>query len=116
MDDLGEFRLRDLSQPQRLFQVKAPGLKDSFPPLRTLDLLPGNLPAQATSFLGRDSDLGEVRRLLRESRLVTLTGVGGVGNLTANVKGTSALLPTQPLGFTSALAKRQIQLGMRATF
>ena len=79
LDDLGDFRLRDLSQPQRLFQVKAPGLKDSFPPLRTLDSLPGNLPAQATSFLGRDGDLGEVRRLLREFRLVTLTGVGGVG-------------------------------------
>ena len=79
LDDLGEFRLRDLSQPQRLFQVKAEGLKASFPPLRTLDFLPGNLPAQATSFLGRDSDLAEVRKLLRETRLVTLTGVGGVG-------------------------------------
>jgi class 3 adenylate cyclase len=77
--DLGEFRLRDLSQPQRLFQVKAPGLKESFPPLRTLDSLPGNLPAQATSFLGREGDLAEVRKLLREARLVTLTGVGGVG-------------------------------------
>ena len=79
LDDLGEFRLRDLSQPQRLFQVKAEGLKASFPPLRTLDSLPGNLPAQATSFLGRDSDLAEVRKLLREARLLTLTGVGGVG-------------------------------------
>jgi predicted ATPase/class 3 adenylate cyclase len=79
LDDLGEFRLRDLSQPQRLFQVRAPGLKESFPPLRTLDSLPGNLPAQATSFLGRDGDLVEVRKLLRETRLLTLTGVGGVG-------------------------------------
>ncbi len=79
LDDLGEFRLRDLSQPQRLFQVKAEGLRQNFPPLRTLDSLPGNLPAQATSFFGRDSDLVEVRKLLRESRLVTLTGVGGVG-------------------------------------
>ncbi len=79
LDDLGEFRLRDLSQPQRLFQVKAEGLKQRFPPLRTLDSLPGNLPAQATSFLGRDNDLAEVRKLLRDARLVTLTGVGGVG-------------------------------------
>lgn len=79
LDDLGEFRLRDLSQPQRLFQVKAEGLKERFPPLRTLDALLGNLPAQATSFLGRDSDLVGVKKLLRESRLVTLTGVGGVG-------------------------------------
>ena len=41
---------------------------------------------------------------------------GGDGNLTANVKGSASLLPTTPLGFTSALAKRQIQLGLRATF
>lgn len=79
LDDLGEYRLRDLSQPQRLYQVKADGLQQSFPPLRTLDFLPGNLPAQATSFLGRDKELSEVTALLRDARLVTLTGVGGVG-------------------------------------
>src|SRR3954467_5597236 len=57
--DLGEYRLRDLAQPQRLFQVKADGLKQSFPRLRTLDIAVGNLPAQATSFLGRDKELAE---------------------------------------------------------
>src|SRR5262245_4703916 len=50
LDDLGEYRLRDLSQPQRLYQVRAEGLRENFPPLRTLDNLPGNLPAPTTSF------------------------------------------------------------------
>jgi predicted ATPase len=77
--DLGEHRLRDLSQPQRLYQVRAPGLSESFPTLRTLDAAPGNLPAQATSFLGREKNLAEVVALLGGVRLVTLTGVGGVG-------------------------------------
>jgi predicted ATPase len=77
--DLGEHRLRDLSQPQRLFQLRAEGLKEIFPPLKTLNAAIGNLPAQTTSFLGRDKDLAEVAALLRGARLVTLTGVGGVG-------------------------------------
>jgi predicted ATPase len=77
--DLGEYRLRDLAQPQRLFQVKADGLKQTFPRLRTLDVPPGNLPVQTTSFLGRDRELAEVAAMLGDARLLTLTGVGGVG-------------------------------------
>ena len=77
--DLGEHRLRDLSQPQRLYQVVAEGLKQDFPPLRTLDHTPGNLPAQTTSFLGREKHLAEIAQLLTDARLVTLVGVGGVG-------------------------------------
>lgn len=63
--DLGEHRPRDLSQPQRLHQVRAAGLREAFPPVRTLDLTPGNLPIQATSFLGREKDLAEIGTLLR---------------------------------------------------
>ena len=77
--DLGEHRLRDLSQAQRLYQVKADGLKEIFPPLRTLDFVPGNLPSLATSFLGRETDVADVAALIRATRMVTLTGVGGVG-------------------------------------
>ena len=77
--DLGERRLRDLSGPQRLFQVVAPGLGVEFAPLRTLDSVPGNLPVQATSFVGREREVGEVAASVREHRLVTLSGVGGVG-------------------------------------
>jgi len=77
--DLGERRLRDLSGPQHLFQVVAPGLAFEFAPLRTLDSIPGNLPVQATSFVGRDREVAEVAESVREHRLVTLSGVGGVG-------------------------------------
>ena len=79
MLDLGERRLRDLSGPQRVFQVVAPGLGVEFAPLRTLDSVPGNLPVQTTSFVGREREVGEVAASVREHRLVTLSGVGGVG-------------------------------------
>ncbi len=77
--DLGEHRLRDLSRPERVFEVRTPGAHESFPPLRSLDAFPGNLPVQLTSFVGRDDDVSGVAKALTESRLVTLTGVGGVG-------------------------------------
>jgi predicted ATPase len=77
--DLGAHRLRDLSSPQRLFQVGADGLRRDFPALRTMDSVPGNLPVQLSSFVGRDSDVAAVVKLLQGHRLVTLTGVGGVG-------------------------------------
>ena len=77
--DLGERRLKDLSAPQRIVQVAADGLGSEFPPLVTLDEVPGNLPVQVTSFLGRVDDVAAVTSALRSSRLVTLSGVGGVG-------------------------------------
>jgi class 3 adenylate cyclase len=77
--DLGPRRLRDLPIPVGVFQVQAPGLKTDFPPLRALDSSPGNLRVQKTSFIGRESDLAEVKAALRKHQLVTLTGVGGVG-------------------------------------
>ncbi len=77
--DLGEHRLRDLAKPQRLFQVVIRNLPTDFPPLRSLDVLPNNLPIQLTSFIGRERNIEEVKRLLSETRLLTLTGVGGVG-------------------------------------
>ena len=77
--DLGEQRLRDLSQPLHLFQLRAEGLRGTFPPLRTLTTVPGNLPPQLTSFVGREDELARLVQALRTHRLVTLTGVGGVG-------------------------------------
>jgi len=72
---LGEHRLRDLGSPMLVWQLGA----GEFPPLRTLDRLPGNLPVQVTSFVGRDTEVHLVAERLAEHRLVTLTGVGGVG-------------------------------------
>ena len=79
MRDLGEHRLRDLAEPMRVFQVMHPALRSEFPPLRSLDVLPGNLPRQLTSFVGRDHELAALAELLPKRSLVTLTGVGGVG-------------------------------------
>lgn len=75
---LGEFHLKDLEEPETLFQLVGPGLADDFPPPRTLDA-PSNLPAQVTSFVGRDTEVEAVAALLHAARLVTLTGPGGTG-------------------------------------
>jgi predicted ATPase len=77
--DLGPRRLRDLPTPVQVFQVRAAGLRTEFPPLRAIDVSPGNLPPQTTSLIGRESEVGEVRAAVKAHRLVTLTGVGGVG-------------------------------------
>jgi hypothetical protein len=77
--DLGPRRLRDLPTPLGVFQVRAPGLRTDFPPLRALDAGPGNLRPVVTSFIGRESEAGEVQAAVKAHRLITLTGVGGVG-------------------------------------
>ena len=76
---LGPKRLRDLAQPVDVFQVGGSGMTTEFPPLRTLDRAPGNLRSQTTSFIGRESEVAGVRAAVDANRLVTLTGVGGVG-------------------------------------
>ena len=77
--DLGPRRLRDLPNPVGVFQVRAPGLRTDFPPLRGVDSNPGNLRPAITSLIGRESEVADVQAALRSHRLVTLTGVGGVG-------------------------------------
>jgi predicted ATPase/DNA-binding CsgD family transcriptional regulator len=79
LQDLGVARLRDLARPERVWQVDAPGLGSSFPPLRSLDAAPNNLPVPLSSLIGRERELAEVGGLLRGHRLVTLTGSGGAG-------------------------------------
>lgn len=76
--DLGEHRLKDL-RPERLSQLVAAGLPADFPPIRSLDRRPNNLPTQLTSFVGRDHELAATLLLLDASRLLTLTGPGGTG-------------------------------------
>ena len=76
---LGEHRLRDLAQPLEIYQVVGPGLTCVFPPLESLGTQLGNLPAQHSSFVGREREVADVVALLGATRIVTLTGVGGVG-------------------------------------
>ncbi|HAY33538.1 MAG TPA: tetratricopeptide repeat protein [Ignavibacteria bacterium] len=77
--DLGERRLKDVYQPVRLFQIIFPGLHEEFPPIKTLDARPNNLPFQISNFIGRKNELKQIKNLLFQSRLVTLTGMGGSG-------------------------------------
>ncbi len=77
--DLGRVRLRDLASPERLYQVMHPQLREQFPALRTLEATPNNLSQQLTSFVGRQRELNDVRTLLRNTRLLTLFGAGGIG-------------------------------------
>jgi predicted ATPase/class 3 adenylate cyclase len=74
--DLGEHRLRDLSRPERVWQL---GSSASFPPLRSGSNLPGNLPTQVTEFVGRAAELQSLHEAVESARVVTLTGVGGAG-------------------------------------
>jgi len=77
--DLGEHRLKDLALPERIHQLVIAGLPNDFPPLRSLDRTPNNLPQQVTTFIGRDGDIVQGLRLLDRTRLLTLTGPGGTG-------------------------------------
>ncbi len=77
--DLGQHRLRDLPRPERIFQLLHPDLPQDFPPLRSLHGFAHNLPVQLTSFIGREREIAAVKGLLRNTRLLSLTGVGGAG-------------------------------------
>jgi predicted ATPase/class 3 adenylate cyclase len=77
--DLGRHRLRDLSAPEHVFQLHTPDLPQEFPALHSLDVLPNNLPAHLTPLIGRDEEIAQIQALLERSRLVTLTGTGGIG-------------------------------------
>ena len=91
--DLGEHRLRDLAGRMRIFQLVHPDLPGAFPALRTLDALPGNLPLQVSSFIGRARELGQTAAALGETRVVTLIGVGGVGKTRLALQVAEQVLP-----------------------
>jgi predicted ATPase/class 3 adenylate cyclase len=104
--DLGKQRLKDLSRPEHVFQVVAPDVPAGFPPLRTLDYHPNNLPVQTTSFIGREKEMAEIERLLSPlspeervgegpgvgARLLTLVGPGGIGKTRLALEAAAAQL------------------------
>src|SRR5512139_610619 len=77
--DMGERRLKDMIHSERVYQLVIESLPNDFPPIKTLDVFQHNLPAQMSSFIGREREIREVKQALNAYRLVTLTGSGGVG-------------------------------------
>ena len=96
--DLGSVRLRDLGSPERLYQLVHPSLRRSFPSLHSLETRPNNLPQQLTSFVGRESELAEVKRRLYKNRFVTVAGVGGLGKTRISLQVGADLLEDFPDG------------------
>ena len=98
--DLGQHRLRDLLEAERIYQLVGPDLPSQFPPLKTLDRQPHNLPSQPTELIGRERELEQLQALLTASgtRLVTLTGPGGTGKTRLAVQAAANVLDAFPDG------------------
>ena len=98
LEDLGTHRLKDLIRAEHIYQVAGPGLPSGFAPLKTLDEFQHNLPLQLTSFVGREKEIIEVKRLLLGDRFVTLTGPGGTGKTRLALQVAAELLELFPDG------------------
>jgi predicted ATPase/class 3 adenylate cyclase len=98
LKDLGEHRLRDLAQPEHVFQLQAPHLVAEFPPLSSLTSFKTNLPHQLASFIGREEHIDKVLGLLREARIVTLVGAAGIGKSRLALAVAGDLLPSMQDG------------------
>ena len=96
--DLGTVRLRDLASPERIYQLRHPKLRDKFPELRSLEATPNNLPQQLTSFVGREAELAEIKKLAGRIRLLTLLGVGGIGKSRLSLQVGAELIEDFPDG------------------
>ncbi|HNB54928.1 MAG TPA: adenylate/guanylate cyclase domain-containing protein, partial [Anaerolineales bacterium] len=96
--DMGERRLKDLIRPEHIYQVELPDLPTEFPPLKTLEGFRTNLPAQLSSFVGREKEMAEVKGLIKDNRLITLTGPGGTGKTRLSLQVAADLFDTFPDG------------------
>src|SRR5690242_7537430 len=96
--DLRTHRLKDLTEPEHVWQLTIDGLTAEFPPLHSLDAQPNNLPIQRTAFIGRDRDLIEVKDLVQRHHLLTLVGAGGVGKTRLALQAGADLLDRFPDG------------------
>ncbi|MDQ2692416.1 MAG: tetratricopeptide repeat protein, partial [Chloroflexota bacterium] len=90
--DMGEYTLKDLLHPEQLYQLTAANLPSEFPPLKTLEAANHNLPTELTSFIGREREIQEVKKLIAEHRMVTLTGSGGAGKTRLGLQVAAELL------------------------
>ena len=90
--DMGEKRLKDLIRSEHIYQLVISNLPVDFPPIKTLDAYHHNLPAQMTSFIGREKEMAEIKQAINEHRLVTLTGSGGTGKTRLSLQVSADLL------------------------
>ena len=90
---MGEHRLKSLLDPEKLWQLVAPDVRQDFSPLQSLNAIPNNLPVQLTSFIGREKELTRVQEKVADYRLVTLTGSGGVGKTRLAIQAAHECLP-----------------------
>ncbi|HXL84882.1 MAG TPA: adenylate/guanylate cyclase domain-containing protein, partial [Casimicrobiaceae bacterium] len=96
--DLGSVRLRDLANPERVYQLVHPQLRRDFPALRSLQATPNNLPQQVSSFVGREREVAETKKHLSETRLLTLLGIGGLGKTRLSLQVAAEVLDDYPDG------------------
>jgi predicted ATPase/class 3 adenylate cyclase len=91
--DMGERRLKDIVRPEHIYQVVAPDLLSEFPPLTTLETIQHNLPAQLTSFIGREGEIAEAREALASTRLLSFIGPGGTGKTRLSLQVAAEQIP-----------------------
>ena len=91
--DLGTHRFKDIDEAEHILQLVVPGIPGDFPPIRSLDARPNNLPAQPSTFVGRTRETEEISDLIESSRVVTIGGPGGVGKTRLAIHVASLLLP-----------------------
>ena len=96
--DMEECRLKDLIRPERIHQLVIQDLPDEFPPLKTLDIHRHNLPIQLTSFIGREKEIADISEMIKDYRLVTLTGIGGTGKTRLSLQVAADLIDEYPDG------------------
>jgi predicted ATPase/class 3 adenylate cyclase len=96
--ELGRHRFKGIPQPEEVYQLTVPDLPAQFPPLHSLEAMVHNLPVQLTGFIGREKEIAAVKHLLTETRLLTLSGVGGTGKTRLALQAGTQLLDTFPDG------------------
>jgi hypothetical protein len=95
---MGEHGLKDLTRPERVYQIDIEGLPNTFPPLASLDATPNNLPVQLTDFVGRQSELEDTKRIIGETRLLTILAPGGAGKTRLAIQAAAELADDFPDG------------------
>jgi predicted ATPase/class 3 adenylate cyclase len=96
--DMGMHRLKDLTRPERVFQINVDGLADGFPPLASLDAVPNNLPEQLTDFVGRQVELEDAKRIIGKTRLLTILAPGGAGKTRLAIQAAADVIDDHPDG------------------